>query len=1294
MCRKVQSIIFAVFALWVFAPVVSAQSLIKVAENEQYTDYHFVNDSLRPVHAYEFTVQAGDAGALSVFSQTVREVEWHTSTPELATALALFGDDIPLFERVEGGISRGRQIDNLRFHPTRYSESDSRTLLIVKEARFRVRHAPNDAPHRTTAAALTNETSPFQTGQWYKIPISERGIYQIDRAYLESIGLSPAAINPSQVQIWTTPGGELPRLNAAERPQLQQIPILFEGNTSNSFDQGDRLFFYADSPHAEFREQNGSFSHQLHRYSNENHVFLTVANEPGLRAAPQPFLDAPNRISQVRDVFWYEEDLFKSEPKIRSGLNWYAVQLSNNPGNQSRDVVTATIPGLIPNQTVNVDLRLVGRSTQTMQMSFFLNGQSIATSTVGSIRSYSSEEGISGRALTVGTSTQIGSTEELTLRAQLNAPEPNSEGFVDWVRFTFDRSLTAHNNELLFFAPEGLSGRAVYEMDGFGSTPMVFEVSDAQTPRPLQAQQIQGRYQFSFDHSQPEHRFYAQSDIRVPAEATPVDNQNLRGISSFPQYIIVTAPLFYDQALEWAAYREQKDGFTTVVALQEEIFNEFNGGTPDVTAIRDYVKFLYDRAFAAGQTPPEHLLLFGDATFDFRNITGGSITNHVFTFQSEESLHRINSYGSDDFFVLLDDSEGEWQPFTSQERIDMGVGRFPVNTRQEAAILMDKIRRYENSDTQGDWRTRFTFAADDDFPEVELNRDLHLLNADGTAIEIDYESSATIANKIYMLSYPVETTAAGRRVPGATDDLIAAFNNGSLVVNYSGHGNETILADEFLFSADMIPRLTNRDRPAIFVTATCQFGRYDDADAKSGAEQTLLWEDGGIVAALTTTRVVFTSASPGSNNFGLNIQLTRQMVQPTSDGKPQRLGDIYRNTKNTSQGAGFNARKFILLGDPAMRIGLPDQQAEITSINDVDLAANPDTVLQIRALDRMVIDGAIRNQTGGIDTQFNGEATVRVLDSERVVNLPSKQWVQEGRCFLPNCQYSVENDVLFNGLVSVQNGLFRSEFIVPRDISFSEERGRILVYASSQQTDASASVTNFFLNGVNENAPTDRQGPELDVYLNDRTFVNGNLVGSNSILFVDLEDESGINTTGIGVGHEIIATIDTNPRQTVVLNDFYRSDLDDFRKGRIEYPLEELPTGSYTLTVRAWDVQNNPSEQEIQFEVADSDQLEIRNVYNYPNPMNNRTRFIFEHNQPGNLLDIDIRIFTLSGMPVTRLRETQITSNAYADIEWNGLDRDHDRLANGTYIYVLRVRADTPQGMQTQEKIEKLVIIR
>ncbi|WP_340105812.1 type IX secretion system sortase PorU [Rhodohalobacter sp. 8-1] len=1275
-----------------------AQQLRKAAETDRYTEYTFSNDSLKAVHAHDFLIDGSLSESYEVITQHLVTKRFSSDSQSLIQSFSLSPDQTPLFEVTNAGIYRGQQKANLLFHAVRYSESNPEEMIVVKNARFRIYKTPrtNQRPIVSQMQLAQDTSTPLSDGEWYKIPVSEKGIYALGSDYLIELGITVEQLNPENIQIWTTPGGELPRLNAAERPQLAQIPILVEGEADGSFDESDRVIFYADSPHQEFRDtESNSFSHQLHRYSENNYVFLRIdGSEESLRQETTDVTGTGPVITEFRDFRWIEEELAKSEPTIRSGLEWYGMRLSNSAGQRQRTIFDDTIPGLISGRTMDIDIRFIGRSTQSMGMSFSYGNENLGSSSVLPINNYRSEEGISGRSRTLRAAATVQDSEQIQLTGQLNASDPTSEGMIDWIRLSYDRQLITDNDYLYVYSPGNVTGQvATYELRGFTAQPLVMEVSDPLQPELLDVSGTAAEISFSYNHTE-DNRFIAQASYFTPEPGERIPNQNLRGISINPDYVIVTSEFYTDLASEWADYRREKDGYEVAVVTQEQIFNEFSGATPDVTAIRDYIKFLYDLSMESGQEPLQNLLLFGDATYDYKNIVGGSLVNHVFTFQSDESLHRINSYGSDDYYGFLDDTEGEWLPNRSNERLDIGVGRFPVSTLAEARVLMNKIRTYESPETTGDWKTRFTFVSDDDFPDVQTNRDLHLLNADGTAQVIDVVESATKINKIHMLSYPVETSAAGRRVPGASNDMIRSFNEGSLIINYSGHGGQFVLADEQLFTTEMISRLKNRDRLSIFVTATCQFGRFDDTSARSGAEQTLLWAEGGIVSALTTTRVVYTSSTAGSNNFGLNIQLTRKMLERDENGLPLRLGNIYKNTKNTSQGSGFNARKFILLGDPAMRIGLPEQRTEITRINDVDLQQFPDSTLQIRALDTMSLAGQVTDSQGNYLPGFSGQTTITVFDSERVVSLPDRDWVQEGRCYTGDCKYTVENDILFNGRVSVENGRFNTEFIIPRDISFTPDNGRVLAYTSTNGTDGAGSVSNVIFNGINEDAPADSDGPTLDAYLNDRNFVNGNLVGSSSTLIVDLEDEAGINTTGTGVGHEIIATIDTNPRKTVVLNEFYQSNLDDFRKGRIEYPLDELPQGSYTLTVRAWDVYNNPEEATIHFEVADSDELKIRNVYNYPNPMSRNTRFIFEHNQPGNQLDISIRIYTLSGMPVTHLQESQITSNSYANIEWNGLDRDYDRLANGTYIYVLRVGTDTPEGKQTEEKIEKLVIIR
>lgn len=1280
-----------------------AQQLKVVAETDSFTDYEFNNPELKVMSPIGLTVPvSGNTIRYQILDQVVTTSS-AVIPSEKATVLSLSGGNAPLIETSEPGISRGLRISALSINVTRH---DERSTKILERIRIRVyKEGDRITPKRQRIAS--NQLAIFETGTWYKIPITKNSIYALDSDYLEELGIDLSSIDPKDIQIWGTGGYQLPEENSEARPVLTQIPILVEGESDGSFNTNDRVIFYANNPDRIIRE-NGTYSHDLHPYSKQSYIFLTIAPEEGERlSAVNTNLDPSRTISSFNDFIWKEEELYKVEERFKSGRNWLGKRFETSSNGTLIDIFSDTLVGLIQNRPIEISGEFVNRSTNSASFRIELNQTEVTDLFLPQSGSYTSSEGRAGISRSFSETMNISPENGvINVSASYNHNASGSNGYFDWIRISAERELVAENDRLYFYSPEDGSSSelAEYQLTGFSSEPMVLDVTDVTSPKLLSGSYSGSDFTFNY-RSGNNIQFIAQSDFQTPAPGVAIEQQNIREASEYPDYIIVTTTDFLEYAEELASYRANNDGLTPVVVTQEQIMNEFSGGVTDPVAIRDYVKFLYDRALSDNREPPKYLLLFGDTTYDYKNIIKTGFTNHIVTYQSEESLHRTASYATDDFFGLLDDNEGDLDLNGSGETpdshlLDIGIGRISAQTRTEAAIAIQKIKTYENPANTGSWQNLFTFAADDDFPDVQRNRDLHVLNADETANRMNIIEPGIRLRKIYEFAYPEEITGAGREVPEATKDFINTLNNGTLVLNYSGHGNEQTLSDENLFRSEYIPSLTNRDRLAVLITATCQFGRYDDIDAQSGAEKLFFADNGGVIAAFTTTRVVYTGQGiTARNNFGLNVALSQQMIDRSSGSLPKRFGDIYRETKNTMINSSTvistrNSKKFILIGDPATKFRLPEYKSEITSINDYT-ESGQDTILTIRALDRVTLSGEIKDLDGNTFTSFNGETTISVMDANRTVNLPSdREWVQQDNCYLTDCKYTVENDVLFKGKAAVENGQFSATFIVPKDISFSDSTGRIIAFAGSEGQTAGGSFTKIRFNGTNENAEDDGKGPELDIFLNDQRFVNGNLVNSAPNLIIELQDQSGINTTGTGVGHEIIATIDTKPQRSFVLNDFYEGSLNDYTRGRIEYPLDELPEGSYSLKVRAWDVHNNFSEKEIFFEVASSEELSVRNVYNYPNPMNNITRFTFEHNQPGNPLDVSVRIFTLSGKPVQQIENQLITTSSYASISWDGRDRDHNRLGNGTYIYVLRVATDTPKGRQTTEQIEKLVIIR
>lgn len=1297
-------LLFSGLLCLLFAASAHAQQLKVVAETDAFTDYELVNDELHllPPEGLLIPVQ-GNSPRYQILEQVVVSVDSVIGNDQ-AMVSALSSLQTPLIEISEAGIQRGKKVAPASIHITRFGEDETQ---VLKKLKIRVYNQGDEILPKAKSKAFFG--SVMNTGDWYKIPISQNAIYQIDAEYLEELGIELGNIDPRNIQLWGTGGYLLPEANDEPRPPLNQIPIRVEGQNDGTFNTNDRILFYANAPHRVIRE-DGEYSHQLHPYSNSNYVFLTIGSEPGERMNEMGNNSSPSRtITTFSDFIWKNEELNKAEESLKSGQYWLGRRFDASSNGTSVSVLTDTLPGIVEGQPVNVNARFVSRSTRSSRFEVGVNGTNAGTVGIRSLSCncsscYNCSEGDAGvnGFLNTSLSPQIDS-DILNVQATYFHNESNSRGFIDWIEITAQRELIAENNRLYFYSPSDGSSTelAQYRLSGFEAQPTVMDVTDPVDPKLLTATSTGNNYSFNY-RSGDDLQFIAQSQFPTPELGEEIQNQNLTGITSEPDYLIVTSENFFEQAEELASYRQTNNGLTPFVVTQEQIFNEFSGGVPDPTAIRDFTKYFYDRALSNGQEPPKYLLLFGDATFDYKGVIENSFSNHVITYQTSESIHRVRSFGTDDFFGFLDDNEGNFGSGTTPNShlLDIGIGRIPAQTTQDAAVAIEKIKTYENPDNTGNWQSLFTFAADDDLPDARRNRDLHVLNADQSAERMNIMEPGLRIKKIYEFAYPEEITGAGRQVPGATDAFINTLNSGTLVMNYSGHGNEQVLSDEGLFNTDLIPNLNNRDRLATLVTATCQFGRYDDIDAQSGAEQLYLASNGGIIAAFTTTRVVYTGRdiSPG-NNFGLNVALSQRMAERNTDGSALRMGDLYLRTKNTHIGgspivSSLNSKKFILIGDPATTFRIPEQKSSLTSLNDYT-DVEQDTVVAFKALEQVSLSGEITDLNDTSLPDFNGEMTLTVYDAPRTVPLPSDRlWVEEDNCFLSRCNYQVENDVLFTGKTTVENGQFNSTFIIPKDISNSTETGRIVFFANADGRTAGGSYSKVRFNGLNEDAVDDGAGPSMDVFLNDERFVNGNLVNNSPTLIVELEDQSGINTTGTGVGHEIIATIDTKPQQTFVLNDFYEGNLNDYTRGRIEYPLDQLPEGSYTLSVRAWDVHNNPSEQEVFFEVASSEELTVRNVYNFPNPMNDATRFAFEHNQPGNPMDVSVRIYTLSGTPVQHIEQQLITTSSYASISWDGRDRDYDRLGNGTYIYVLRVTTDTPKGRQTSETIEKLVIIR
>ena len=1270
-----------VTATW---PVPLADAVARASESPTAVGFAAAATQGQTVVSYEVALGAAVPPAVEVVSE---DVEWVPLTPALAEALA---DLAGPAARVENVSELRRQLTGslavrvLRVEGGRLGRLRS---LVVRVPRPALRAATASRGGQNPHVAVTR--SALADGQWIRFAVPQEGIYRLTTAFLrDSLGV--ASPDLSRIQVYGNGGRTLPAITDAPRPaDLVEVPTLVSG---------DALLFFGEGPSWwDFVPATGgtaaAWQHDLSPFADAAHYFLRVDAPAPRRLAAEAFpgwADA-ERLATVTDRRFHERDRY-NHPRdgSGSGLDWLGEEIQRG-GAGLTVLAGATPPGVAG--PVRYRARVASRTSQAITLTMSQGTDvlaSVAPSAVVTSASNISDL-LSDRFVAVERA--AGADLGVTFRASGGAADGKS--WLDWVEAVVERTATADAGVVRFATPGGRSGRFEIALQGFASAPEVWDVTTSGAVRRLGVQASGGAFVVQVEAGDRPREIVA-FDVAgryvrsLPGRGTPVANQNLHGLGGFPAYVIVAHPDFAAQAERHAAYRRTRDGLETVVVTTEQVFNEFASGSTDMRAVRDYLKFLYDRAPDVARLP-QFVLLFGDGHFDYRNI-GTEVPNFVPVFETENMFNRTNSYTTDDYFGILADGDGTFaNTFAgTAERVQLGIGRLPVRTAGEAEDMVDKIQLYESPAARGEWRSRATYVGDDQLPNT-WDQDLHVQNADGTAQRAAATDPSLTIQKIYTPTYPLVRPAGNNRRPAATEAVIRSINEGTLIWNYSGHGSPENLGDERYFTEDVLARLDNPLRPTIFVTATCSFGKFDIDEEQSMAERVLLLPEGGGIAAFTTVRVVYTSSSPNDiNNYGLNLELTQQMFTRERDGRPRRMGDILFRTKNTAVGASLNNRKFNLLGDPAMRIGLPERRIVLSA------------PAEFRAFDEATVTGQILGADGLPDAAYTGEVDVAVFDALRIARLPPSPPPFVIPFYLPRGEYTVQTDALYAGRASVRGGQFSATFRVPQDVSYSGLPAKVFAYAAGTATDASGASLAARVSATAGTRPDDGAGPALRLFLDDTTFVSGGLSRATPVFLARLSDASGINTVGAGVGHELLLTIDGDASTAVDVGRYYTGDLDTYRSGTVRYPLPRLAPGPHTARLTAWDAVNNSASAEVSFTVSDAEGLEVQNVFPYPNPTAGPTRFTFEHNQPaGTAARVQLRIFSLAGRVVRTIDGDEalpggVLTGGLVQIPWDGRDDDSDRLATGIYLYRLRIEADGEAGgpAQVVERVERLAIIR
>lgn len=1106
------------------------------------------------------------------------------------------------------------------------------------------------------------ENSVLSSGTWYKLSISETGMYKLTYSDLESMGVDVANINPKNLRIYHNGGGVLPKINNKYYPDdLYEIPIYVSGEDDGVFNRNDYVLFYARGPVTwRYIKKTQYYGHVKNPYTNYTYVFLTVGAEEGRRIqmAEEPeetsvipvdeFIDC-----QVKDV----DDININNMGCTWFFDKFDVVLQRNYDFKFDNINTS--------KEAKMKVSMASRNISSATMTFKYDNRIVYSK---SFKNYGTYMFADWDTLCSARFAVTGSPINIT--ATYNRAMTSSVAWMDYISLNVWRYLKMSGDVMAFRNPECSSASVVYEYDlqNASDVEMVWNVTDPINPTRMKTKMTASTLSFKvYGDMNNEFIAFKGSGFKTPAFDGVVGNQNLHAMRDI-DYLIITHPKFQSHAERLKDIHAQLDDYVIEIVQPQYIYNEFSCGAKDIAGIRNFVRMLYQNS--SDEHSLKYVLLFGDASYDYHNTDECLIP----TWESFNGCDITSSVVTDDFYVCLDDNEGLMESpknGPNASMIDLPIGRMPVKTEEQATEIIDKIEAYvaKNASAMANWRNVITLICDDESNDF-------ISNSEYLANNIRKWGGNIIVDKIYLDAYNQVATASGQRCPEINEAISNRIEKGSLVVNYNGHGGEIGLGEERILTIEDINSWENIPMLPLFVTATCEFSRYDDHTRTSAGELLFTNSRGGAIAMITTARTT-------SGSRELLIRTYRNMFQ-MENGEYPTMGEIFFNAKQDKTNV---TKVFVLFGDPALRLAYPKNNVVLTKINGKPVSPNNDTIClndTLKALSTIELQGEITDNFGEIMTDFDGVVRVSVYDKENTYRTKG----DEGS---PVIDFKLRNSLLFDGSATVEAGTFTTTFTIPKDINYSFGKGLLSFYATDYEQDANGMYDNIIVGGYNDQALPDEQGPEARIFIDDTLFVSGGITNENPLFYALMRDEYGINTTGIGIGHDITMTITGATNKTYTLNSYYETPENPNDYGKLAYRIYGLNEGEHHLNFRVWDIYNNSTNVSLDFVVIKSDNPVVENVYNSPNPMTNYTRFCFEHNQKGNI-DIVINIYNLSGQLVKTIRDSRFgTSTRIEPIYWDGRGDNGANLPSGLYIYNVTL---TNNNKEKHSGYSKLVISR
>ncbi|MFQ5453037.1 MAG: type IX secretion system sortase PorU, partial [Candidatus Zixiibacteriota bacterium] len=1105
--------------------------------------------------------------------------------------------------------------------------------------------------------SFSSQAGPFSgVSSWYRIELNQNGLYKITGAQLEAAGISLNNLQSSEIHLYNGGGMPLEVANEKPRPIFQELSLIVEDGGDGIFHRNDYFLFYGESQNRWVYSLTDGIRYINNSYYDRNVYWLTVSNaNSGLRMAADDYTGSIDTTitSYFKSIHMEQDNMLNRSTtgKITDYYNWYWTD-------ENQLTFFISIPGIVSGDTA--DIKLSGRTLDTTgsldnigYMDLYING-------VKGLNKFCNQFKCTYRS----TSLIDGSNQvKLDLWSNSNAPP-----YFDYLELFYNAENIPVNNKLDLTIGSSTGLAAIEVIDNFSQLPFVLDISQPLNPSIISgATESNGILTFYADLDPLRfNRYYlcTPEQMLTPLSIKAVSTTDLYTAFEQTDLMIIASSNLVTSMDEYVNYR-QADGYAIKVYDIKDIMDNFSFGLYDPIAIRDFLKYAYENFPAPA---PMAVLLVGDGSFDFLDRLSTGMPNFIPPFIHPTPFDDVTS--SDDNYVYfgkygLLDSDTSYN--STNRGLDMIISRWPVRTSSEIATITDKIKRYESSGNFGSWKSNITLVADDEFGTFD-NETIHTTQTE--FLEKNYVPAFFKREKIYLWEYPF----VNRDKPEVNDAIVKAINDGTLLINYVGHGNPDVWAHEHVFNrGNDLPRLNNIDRLPLVYAASCAIGFFDNPQFEGMAEDLLSMTNGGAIGVISAARLVYSSASAAFNRKVYEMLLyndSLSICEAMFAAKLQRQYIINTDTTLTIQ---KNDRAYLFFGDPFIKLGIPELDIEFTSV--------PDSLI---ALNKTIITGRVVDEQGIVYSQ-DGVLSINVYDSERE---KTYRLVNSNGVITEEVDYTVTGPSIYRGTAAINSGQFDFEFIPPLDIGFGGQGARILVYAKFNDIDGTGSADSINISKSIVNV-TDTIGPVIEITLEGiNNFTSGDIISSNEQLLIKLSDPSGINLAG-GLGHGINLEIDNKSENIINLTNLFNNNQDDFTIGSLVFTLENLAAGEHHFKIKVWDNANNSSQYEFDAEVISSEKLVIQELLNYPNPMNESTRFSFYLTQVVDKFTLEI--FTLSGKKIRSFNRYSLNPGYYDDIIWYGRDFDGDRIASQVYIY--KATAYPVNGEAKVESFGKLIIL-